>query len=347
MAKQTSSEAFEALKEYLIQNYGAKTASGGKEIVKRCHLCGDSRDKTDAHMYIGLKNGIIFYNCFKCNSNGIVNSLFLRNMGCYDPSIIMSIQEQINQAKNPNNTDFDGIMRSISLRDWLYSTRTDQIIERKFDYLEKRIGRRFDVNSARNFKIITDLKEFLFINKITKYTRYPDIMDLLSKYFIGFLSMDNRYIILRRVIPEGNLPKNIDMRYINYNIFNIDEGDKFYTIPGSICIDRPVQLHIAEGIMDILSVKLNMPDVGGNGIYSAVCGKSYSSLVRYYIIKYGLMNFDLHIYKDNDVNDYTFKHLTNNLSIYNINAYLHKNSYYGEKDFGCPKDRINDEWIRI
>lgn len=42
-----TSEAFESLKAYLIQNFNAKPASGGKEIIKRCHFCGDSRDPSD------------------------------------------------------------------------------------------------------------------------------------------------------------------------------------------------------------------------------------------------------------------------------------------------------------
>ena len=57
--QQNTSEAFEILKQYLIDNYNAKVASGGREIIKRCHICGDSRDLSDAHMYIGMRNGII------------------------------------------------------------------------------------------------------------------------------------------------------------------------------------------------------------------------------------------------------------------------------------------------
>ena len=55
----TGNPAFEALKVYLIKEHNAKIASGGKEIVKKCHICGDSRDPSSRHMYIGLKDGTI------------------------------------------------------------------------------------------------------------------------------------------------------------------------------------------------------------------------------------------------------------------------------------------------
>ena len=44
MTNDRTSEAFEALKQYLIDNHNAKIVSGGREILKRCHICGDSRD---------------------------------------------------------------------------------------------------------------------------------------------------------------------------------------------------------------------------------------------------------------------------------------------------------------
>ena len=88
----SSSEAFESLKQYMVENHRAKLVSGGREILKRCHICGDSRDQSDAHMYIGMKNGSIVYNCFKCNAGGVVDGKFLRDMDCYDPNIIFLCQ---------------------------------------------------------------------------------------------------------------------------------------------------------------------------------------------------------------------------------------------------------------
>lgn len=345
------SEAFEALKQYLIQNYGAKTASGGKEIVKRCHICGDSKDKTDAHMYIGLNNGRIVYNCFKCNANGLVDGLFLRGMGCYDHNIIIAVQEQNKQNQNSNQSNPNRYKYLKHVYSFIpsYNVNYDEFTQRKLDYLEKRLGIKFSIHDVRNYKIVLNILEFLNQNNITFYTRHPNIMDLLNKYFVGFLSMDNTYIILRRVIPEGNLPSFIDTRYVNYNIFNLEDGGtKFYTIPSNIYTDKPLSIHIAEGVIDILSIRMNLMSHIENGLFSAICGKSYSSLIRHYIVNYGFVNFDLHLYIDNDVDNGGIIKIKDDLRIFNgINLYTHRNSFPGEKDFGVPKDRIDDSIFSI
>ena len=341
-----TTEAFELLKKYLIDNFGAKVASGGKEVIKRCHICGDSRDKSDAHMYIGMRNdGLICYNCFKCNHGGIVDGLFLRNMGCYDTNVIMSVSEQNKSIYNTSN----GYMKSQTFinNNPLYDISYDEITKRKIDYLEKRIGLCINAFDAKRFKIILNLKRFLDLNNISNYTRYPDIINLLNKYFIGFLSMDNKYIILRRIIPEGNLPKNIDTRYVNYNIYGLENGSKFYTIPSNIYTNLPIDIHISEGIMDILSVKNNLIH-NENSIHSAICGKSYSSIVRYFIVNYGFINFNLHLYMDNDVSNSSLSKIINDVSIYNdIKIFIHRNSFQNEKDYGVPNNRIIDSFIQI
>ena len=82
---------FIALRDYLIENYNAKRASGGKECIIRCPFCGDSRDTSKAHMYIGVNkkhNNAISYNCFKCNSGGIVGLEFLKKLNIYDMTLI-------------------------------------------------------------------------------------------------------------------------------------------------------------------------------------------------------------------------------------------------------------------
>ena len=119
-------EAFEALKQYLIQNNKAKVVSGGREILKRCHICGDSRDPSDAHMYIGLKNGAIVYNCFKCNAGGYVDGSFLRNMDCYDPNIIYLCQEQ-NKAASSSNSSYSGSLRRSHSRNIAVPISTNEL----------------------------------------------------------------------------------------------------------------------------------------------------------------------------------------------------------------------------
>lgn len=347
-------EAFEALKQYLINNFNAKPASGGKEVIKKCHFCGDSRDPSSRHLYIGMRkgDGAIVYNCFKCNSSGYVDGKFLRDLGCYDPSIMILCEEHNRKCRGSNSTQFNGSGSGKSFRSrprhFFLDPAPSEYTTKKLNYISRRFGHQISIGDLNRFKIVLNVKECLLNNGITYFTRHPDMMDLLDKFFVGFLSGDNRFIVLRRLVPEGKLPKNIDSRYVNYNIYGDDEGNKFYMIPTVVDPSRPVDIHIAEGAFDILSVYMHVAPLGTNGVFAAVCGKAYESLVRYLIVNNGFMNFNLHLYLDNDVRNDEVERLSRELSpFYNIGIYIHRNTFQGEKDFGVPMNRIINSSSKI
>ena len=137
MKTQDDSEAFESLKEYLRIHFNAKVASGGREIVKRCHFCGDSKDQTHAHLYIGYKDGLIRYNCFKCGAKGIVDKRFLYDLGCYDERLVGLITDLNKKLINPIYTRSGGVNRISALRNIVFPPikSDDQFAYKKLDYL--------------------------------------------------------------------------------------------------------------------------------------------------------------------------------------------------------------------
>ena len=339
-------EAFEVLKEYMKENFNAKIVSGGKEILKRCHLCGDSRDPSDAHMYIGVRNQNIVYNCFKCNSGGIVDRRFLRDMGCYDMNIITLCHNQ--------NVRSDDYKRSCYIsgnltRNMVIPVSSNEFAIKKLHYISERFGFAFNSFDAVKFKIILNLKDFLYTNHIERFTRHPDLVDLIDKFFIGFLSIDNRYVIMRRLIPEGKLPEYIDHRYLNYDIFGdkYDGGLKYYAIPNYVNVSMPMEIHIAEGAFDILSIYFHVAPLGSNAIFASVSGKSYASLVRYFIVNHGLVGFDLHLYPDSDISMNQMLMIKEDIKPFQIRVFIHRNLSQGEKDYGVSRDRIIDSVTRI
>lgn len=338
------SEAFEALKEYLVQNHNAKLASGGREIIKRCHICGDSRDKSDAHMYIGVNNGVIVYNCFKCNAGGAVDGKFLRDMDIYDPNIINLVQDQ-NKSSSSSNMSQSGSIGNYKKRVMMIPMSDNEYAQKKLAYLNNRLGINFTQGALISFKIILNLKDFLNANGITRYTRHPDLVDLLDKFFIGFLSMDNNYVILRRLVPEGKLPQYIDTRYVNYNIFGSNSASKFYVVPTEINPTLPIRIHVAEGCFDAISIAnhnmMTAAEPTANNIFAAVSGKSYVSIIQFFINTFGFINFELNIYPDNDVSDTEMQRIANILAPFYIQTYIHRNNFPGEKDFGVSMDRID------
>ena len=344
---QITSEAFEALKVYMVQEYRAKIVSGGREILKRCHFCGDSRDPSNAHMYIGMSNGLIVYNCFKCNAKGLVDYKFLKDLGCYNIDIINLCQDQNNKNSN-SSSRYGNLDKRISSRFFNMPTCTDEFGVKKLEYLSNRMGHIFNIFDAAKFKIVLNLKDYLTANGISQYTRHPDMIELLNNFFIGFLSIDNNYIILRRLVDEGKLPKYIDHRYINYNIFgNPYEGLKYYSIPSIVNPNLPIDIHIAEGAFDILSIYLHVAPIGTNGIFAAISGNSYISLIRFFIINYGFTSFNLHLYPDSDVGIDKMMRIKEDLKPFNIRLFIHRNTSSGEKDFGVSMDRIIDSIYEI
>lgn len=344
----STTQAFEALKEYMKNAYNAKIVSGGKEILKRCHFCGDSMDPTNAHMYIGCRDGVIVYNCFKCNASGLVDGKFLRDLGCYEPSIISLCNEQNSKSISSKDSRIGRIKNKFKIRNPIIPLSNNEYAQKKLDYISNRLGCLFSSSDAAKFKIILNLKDFLNINGITNYTRNPNMVDLIDKFFLGFLSIDNSFVILRRLVPEGKLPKYIDYRYINYDIFGSPEGgNKYYTIPNAINLNKQLDIHIAEGAFDILSIYLHVAPIGSNAIFASICGKSYISLVRFFIVNYGFTSFNLHLYPDADIGMDQMKIIKEDVKPFSINVFVHRNIYPKEKDYGVSMDHINDSIIKI
>ena len=337
--------AFEALKQYLIENFGAVSASGGKEIVKRCHFCGDSRNLSSRHMYIGMKHGMIVYNCFKCNSHGVVDGKFMRDMEAFNPDLISLI--------NQNNRSNESFQMNLSKTRFLknqvpiFTYREAPETLKKLNYINSRLGTQFNLADMAKYKIVLNLYDYLNANGVTELSRDQQVTDALDMFFLGFLSVDNSFLIMRRLVPEGKLPKNVDFRYVNYNIYNLEGGyTRNYIIPATIDCLKPIELHIAEGAFDIIGAQ-NYFKRYDNCIFASVAGKSYLTMVKYFILEYGFINFSVHLYVDNDVEQWEIDKVANLLSIFKNPLYIHHNRFPGEKDYGVDCSRIQDEVIRM
>lgn len=329
----------------------AKIVSGGREILCRCRYCPDSRDHSHAHMYIHIpqdKGDISTFNCFKCHMSGIVTSRTLSEWGLYDPMVGDILDNIYKYASNHNYTKGYNIQR-YKFNNFTYNTQLATI---KLNYLNSRLGLNLNIQDCIENKIILNLKDGLNATYINKYTRDPNIINQLNDNFIGFLSMDNNYVNLRRICDKGKVYSSIDKRYINYNIHDKrDNTEKYYVLPCNIDLNNPypIDIHIAEGPMDILSIYHNLRNKTP-GIYGSINGSGYMGMIMHLICDLKIFYFNLHIYPDNDEsgsNDIIYD-ISNKLSIfYGSNIYIHRNVYHGEKDFGVPLNRINESIIYL
>lgn len=342
-----TNEAFEALKIFMVEHYGAKLASGGREIIKRCHICGDSHNRSSRHMYIGVKgDGLIVYNCFKCNASGVVDGSFFRSLGCYDVNLITLCNESNHKSTRYNELSQKRqiIKRSIPI----LTSRDAPETYKKVDYINRRLGTNLTIEDLAKLKIVPNLYDFVSTNNIGTLTRDKRICDELDNLFLGFLSLDNSYLNMRRLVPEGRVHPNIDTRYVNYNIYGFhDNSARYYVLPTKIDTLKPLVINIAEGPFDILGVYYNTNSDKSNSIFASIGGKSYFGLIKYLITTYGFIHFTLHIYADNDIDQYEFFKLKQLLSPMNITVYLHFNCSPGQKDFGVDPGKISDNYIKL
>lgn len=321
----------------------AKTVSGGKELNCRCFYCSDSDDSRKGHFYIkvNLEDGEpSTYYCQKCTARGIVTSQKLLEWNIYEPGIALDItNHNKNISKSSRNSKyFDSqvyFIRNNFISD-------DKLSYYKLDYLNKRLGTHLDFNDCINNKIILNLNDLLKSNNITDYTRHPNIIEQLDSNFIGFLSYDNAFINMRNLnIKE--VYHTIDKRYVNYNIFNkYDNTNRFYVIPTTIDILKPVQIHIAEGPFDILSIYYNLRYNTPNSIFAAIGGSGYLGLIKFFICSLKIINPEIHIYADNDISRYKIINISKALNMFKLNIFLHRNNYDKEKDFGVDINHINE-----
>lgn len=324
----------------------AVQASGGKQINCRCFFCPDGKNPSSKHFYISIpteeKEPSLYY-CHKCHSSGVMTYKKLIEWDIYDDNVAV---ELINHNKNCDSNSMRKYMDRTHYVMRCISTTENDISAIKMKYINDRLGTNLTYKDFRDLKIILNLRDLLRDNNITDFTRHRNIVDQLDINFLGFLSIDNAFLNMRRLCDEGLVYESIDNRYINYKIFDkFDTSERFYTIPTAIDVLSPnrIKVHIAEGPFDILSIYKNVRKEEP-GIYTCIGGSNYKGVAMYFLENYKLPLTELHFYPDNDKYGSTNK--ISNIAKYffpmNIPVYIHRNIYPGEKDFGVHPTKINE-----
>lgn len=342
----------EEYKEFLMSAIpSARPASGGRFIQCRCFECGDSRDPTHAHMYIAIPQNdsdVSWAYCHKCKMYCVISPDILSRWGIYDPMMakVLADHNKIAYSKPQNRT----YMSRNVYRLWNTYVTDCRMSELKLKYINDRLGTNMDYQEAMSKKIVLNIGDILSNNKIQQFTRSENIMKEFNDYFVGFISSDNAFINMRRVVGEGIVYKTIDKRYVRYNLFDKhDNTEKFYIIPTEIDLasTKRVRVNVSEGEFDILSVYYNLVK-DPNQIYMAIGGSGYVGLMRYILMKLKLVYIEVHLYPDNDeVGREEIDYVVELLRPYRIPVYLHVNKKPGEKDFGVTPDRIEEAVYRL
>lgn len=328
-------------REFLLRNLpDAKLASGRTEVVCKCFYCSDNGDHH--HMYVSIPRPgePSKYNCFKCGAGGWVTAKKLHEWNIFDQDMEIELTLYYKGIKSGialSKHDGIAMLNNTFISD-------NEMSALKLKYINNRLGLNLTYKDMLDNKIVLNIYDLLNSNYINEVTRDPRVVDSLNNYFLGFISFDNNYINFKRLIPEGKLHESVDIRYINYKIFNNeqDNSKKFYLIPTKINMydTNPIKVHIAEGPFDALSIKYNLRKEFYNNIYTAVAGKAYKGVLRQIVNFIKLVNLEIHLYPDSDIDNDVIDDFKDYARLYGYNVFIHRNLI--GKDMGESIDKIKE-----
>lgn len=202
----------------------AKLASGGSFVNCRCFYCPDGSSPDSKHFYIAMPKDDepAWYYCHKCHCSGLVTHKTLIEWGIFDQNMAVELNEHITYCgKKPKNQKYyDRTVYSLTNT----FTQDDENSRAKLAYINNRLGYEFTYAELKKLKIVLNLKDLLLENRVTKLTRHENVVDQLDANFLGFISIDNAFLNMRKLCADGKVLPTIDKRYINYKVF-----DKFDT----------------------------------------------------------------------------------------------------------------------
>lgn len=314
----------------------------GTEHMIRCPYCGDSVNPTHFHMGVKIDldsdEGMPFY-CFRCGASGKVTDDFLEDLGIYISDEEMKELRNYNkkaEKRNPKRTIIKSERFVVPL------CEPTPLNEKKRAYISERLGLIFSYEELQQCKIVPSLYAFLLRNEIQSIQGVEKwVIDAMEKDYVGFLSTNNNLLTFRNINPESK-----GKRYYKLFINPLNQSNaSFYSIPTQLDLmyADDLHVHIAEGTFDILSVKFNLPhEEPGHHIFYASCGYSYVNIIKHLIRSGICTHLNIHIYADKDKSDSDHRKLIKKSSINEFmeHIWIHRNGYYGEKDYGVPRDRI-------
>lgn len=332
----------------------AKEDGAGLNTSINCPLCareGNPDHNRHLSIHLGSDGKPLLYNCWRNSSHrGVLSSSVLEALArdsatTPDPAVLEAIDEynkrigKVSKYKLTSDSKYriDTVQAS--------STELNEI---KRLYICKRIGVDLSIEELVRDKVVFSIKELLQRNYVQKLTRAPQIVDLLDSYFVGFMTNNNGSLILRSMVyGQIDLPESISKRYVKYSLIQgVQSG--YYIIPTQSNIYDHIDVHLAEGTFDILSVFYNLRNANRlNNVYGSIGGNSYASMVEYFLCTVGLVDVAFHIYIDNDINPQVVPELKGLLQPLMIESYIHFNAKEGEKDFGVPKSQIQECYYRL
>lgn len=263
----------EEFKERLFSAGVLRRVSSTEFRCKTCPICGD--EKYHLYLYINMNSDdAVRWNCFKCHKGGLMNQQYLDQfeLGMTVPRF------KGNKRLNVNYSVKSGGGSTLV-------NETDDV-SAVCKYIESRVG---------VYPTIDDLNKFDYIVNPRQY-----VMDYLGDEKIRMVGnrywfkMTNGNIVGR--VPEGN---DNPRRWLKYDSNRINTTG-LYRINQAFDMYKPINVCIAEGVMDVIGLYYNHPIE--NAVYIAALGSNYKAGIQY-VLNRGIYgdSVNIKIFKDADI----------------------------------------------
>lgn len=290
------------------------------EYICTCPFCGKRK-----HCYVVFDlvgNTPLLYNCFRCNSSGIVNKKFLEYFNLEE----MIIPKMKGSRKIEINKTISSKARGANI----FNVSDTNIVNLYKAYIEYRIGVTPTDNEMSSFQLLTDPDSYAreYLNRNNGKSFYEQKI---------WFRLDNGNIHGRHMYRE-------DIRWMKFDTDRV-KSVGVYSIQKPFDIEANINVCICEGIFDAIGLYYynKEHDIGGNYIYCACLGKNYEAGINRVISK-GIFgeSVNIRIYKDSDVSVRKIHVNPNKAKLFkSISIYENTKSH----DYGVPADMIDTKKI--
>lgn len=302
----------ESYKDLLI-NSGLlkKVPSRPKQYRACCPYCADKHYHLYMFIDVGSEEPVV-YQCKRCpNVHGVLNEKLLADMG-----LDIRLPKNIKSAKR---LKVDSVSDKINI---ITVEHTDDF-SGAAAYINSRVG---------HVPTLEELQMFQYVGNPVKYAK-----DYLGDKELSMLK-DRFWFKLN----NGNITGRIrddslsSYRWLMYRSTRITRSG-LYQMKTPIDILNPINVVIAEGVMDVVGLYYNFKELE-NCSYIAVCSKNYSRGMQHMINKgiYG-ETVNIHIFKDPNVKSSDI-YIDNNMRRLFNKVFIYGN---GEYDYGVKSNLFN------
>ncbi len=270
------------LYEFKIQllNTGYFKKQSGQEYVCTCPFCGKRKHCYVVFDLVGDKP--LLFNCFRCNTSGIVNQKFLEYFGLENM--------KIPKTKTLRKIDIANAISSTN-KVVMFNINNIKKIKLFRDYIKYRVNVEATVDEMIQFQLLTEpnlyAREYLGEN-------YDDNWFDTSVWF----KLDNGNMHGRSLVSD-------EQRWIKFKSRRINTVGT-YSIKNSFDIESDITICICEGIFDCIGLYYyyHYKEIDGNFVFIATLGKNYEVGIKN-AIKKGIFgdSVNIRIYKDSDVDN--------------------------------------------